>query len=73
MRLIDLFFQEEAERQKDKLSKKAIKAFHEQQKVAKIVRENALKVSFIFAHLVYGPCRLACQSLFTNVHVGPTR
>jgi len=41
---LDMFFHEETERQKSKVSSKAIKVFHEQHKVAKILRENALKM-----------------------------
>ena len=45
MRILDLFFHEETERQKVKASKKAMNIFHEQRKVAKILREHAIKVS----------------------------
>ena len=56
MRLLDMFFHEETERQKSKVSSKAIKVFHEQHKVAKILRENALKVNW-------------CRSLFTVTYL----
>jgi len=44
MRIFDLFFHEETERQKKKASKKKMKLFHEQRKTAKILREQALKM-----------------------------
>ena len=46
MRIIDMFSHEETERQKTKASKKAMKLFCQQQKMAKILREHALKVSW---------------------------
>ena len=44
MRIIDLFFHEESELQKEKASKKAMKLFREQHKLAKCLREQAIKV-----------------------------
>ncbi|KAL7527539.1 hypothetical protein ACHAXR_004052 [Thalassiosira sp. AJA248-18] len=44
MRILDLFFHEETERQKEKASTAAVKLFHTQQKAAKILREQALKM-----------------------------
>jgi hypothetical protein len=45
MRLFDIFFHEETEWQKANASKEAMKLFRQQQKTAKMLRENALKVS----------------------------
>jgi hypothetical protein len=47
MRLFDLFFHEETERQKANASKEAMKLFFQQQKTAKMLRENALKVCHV--------------------------
>ena len=44
MRIIDLFFHEEADLQKEKASRKAMTWFHEQHKLAKCLREQAIKV-----------------------------
>lgn len=52
MRLFDLFFHEETERQKANASKEAMKLFHQQQKTAKMLRENALKVRFMLQSLL---------------------
>ena len=45
MRLADLFFHEETVRQKAKASNKAMELFHQQHVMAKMLRENALKVN----------------------------
>jgi hypothetical protein len=52
MRLFDLFFHEETERQKANASKEAMKLFLQQQKTAKMIRENALKVRYVLQRLL---------------------
>ena len=60
MRLFDLFFHEETERQKANASKEAMKLFFQQQKTAKMLRENALKVCHVLI------CRL-CLIRYINL------
>ena len=51
MRIIDAFFHEETERQKTKASEKAKALFREEHRMAKMMREHALKVRlYLFYH-----------------------